>query len=101
MSAAGPLAAGSSTSSSVVSTSAVRLNRNNFMLWHGLTIPHFAGANLHGHLDGTTAAPEKMLTEGTGDDEKVVPNPNYARWWGQDQKVLGLILGSMEEDIAM
>jgi hypothetical protein len=38
------------------------------MLWGGLTIPHFAGANLHGNLDGTTTTPEKTLTKGTIDD---------------------------------
>jgi hypothetical protein len=97
---AGPIAAGSSTNSTVVPTSAVRLYRNNFMLWRGLTIPHFAGANFHGHLDGTMPAPEKTLIKGTGDDLKIISNPDYARWRGQDQKVLGLILGSMEEDIA-
>ena len=29
-----------------------------------------------------------------------VANPEYERWWTQDQRVIGLLLGSMEPDIA-
>jgi hypothetical protein len=35
------------------------------MLWKGLTVPSLAGADLHGHLDGTAAAPDKTIKEGT------------------------------------
>ena len=73
---------------------AVRLNRSNFMLWRTLSLPNLSGSGLHGHLDGTTAAPVKTIVEGT------VANPAYAAWWKQDQRVLGLLLSSMEEDIA-
>ncbi|XP_071680102.1 uncharacterized protein [Lolium perenne] len=83
----------------VVPTIAVRLDRNNYMLWRALTLTNFSGASLHGHLDGTTAAPSKTLTEGGGADARVVDNPDYHRWWTQDQKVLGLLLSSMTEDI--
>ena len=65
------------------------------MMWRGLALPVLAGANLHGHLDGTTAAPDQTLTEGTGDEAITAANPEYHRWWTQDQKVKG-----MDEDIA-
>ena len=78
----------------------VRLNSTNFTLWRELALPNLSGANLHGYLDGSMAAPAKMQTEGTGDKAMSVPNPAYQRWWIQDQKVLGLLLGSMDEDIA-
>jgi hypothetical protein len=78
----------------------VHLNSTNFMLWRGLILPNFCGANLHGFLDNSVPAPVKTITEGTGDAATTVPNPEYARWWGLDQKVLGLLLSSMEEDIA-
>jgi hypothetical protein len=35
------------------------------MLWKGLTVPSLAGADLHGHLDGTVAAPDKTIKEDT------------------------------------
>ena len=69
-------------------------------MWRGLALPVLAGANLHGHLDGTTAAPDQTLTEGTGDEAITAANPEYHRWWTQDQKVKGILLSSMDEDIA-
>ena len=92
--------AGSTSTMGAVPPVAVRLNSGNFMLWRGLTLPNLCGAHLHGFLDNSVPAPAKTVTEGTGDAAKVVPNPEYARWWGLDQKVLGLLLSSMEEDIA-
>jgi hypothetical protein len=89
-----------STSTTVVPPVAVRLNSSNFMLWRGLTLPNLSGAHLHGFLDNSVPAPDKTVTEGTGDGARTVPNPEYARWWALDQKVLGLLLSSMEEDIA-
>lgn len=71
------------------------------MLWRGLTLPNLSGANLHGYLDESIfPAPAQTITEGTGDAARAVPNPAYATWWLQDQKVLGLLLSSMEEEIA-
>jgi hypothetical protein len=70
------------------------------MLWKGLTLPNLSGADLHGHLDESVVTPEKTITKGEGDKAVDVPNPAYHRWWIQDQKVLGLLLGSMEPEIA-
>jgi hypothetical protein len=84
----------------MTTSSPVRLNRSNFMLWRGLTLPNLSGANLHGYLDESILpAPAQTVTEGTGDAARAVPNPAYATWWLQDQKVLGLLLSSMEEEI--
>ena len=66
----------------------------------GITSTVLAGANLHGHLDGTKAAPAKTLVVGTGDAATIVTNPEYHQWWVQDQRVKGLLLTSMDEDIA-
>jgi hypothetical protein len=68
------------------------------MLWKGLTVPALAGAGLHGHLDGTAAAP--TIKEGIGDAAVDVPNPEYSRWWVTDQRVLSFLLSSMEPVIA-
>ena len=59
-----------------------------------------ADANLHGHLDGTKAAPAKTLVVSTDDAATTVANPEYHQWWVQDQRVKGLLLTSMDEDIA-
>jgi hypothetical protein len=70
------------------------------MLWRALTLPNLSGARLHGFLDGSTPAPPKTVTQGTGDAARPVSNPDFEHWWTLDQKVLGLLLGSMNEDIA-
>jgi hypothetical protein len=54
------------------------------MFWKGLIMPALAGACLHGHLDGTTAAMAKTNKEGTGEATVEVPNPEYSRWWVMD-----------------
>jgi hypothetical protein len=71
-------------------------------MWHGLTLPNFTGANLHGFLDNSVLAPAKTFTEGLGDAAKTIPNHEYARWWRKDRTVLAasLDLSSMDEDIA-
>jgi hypothetical protein len=78
----------------------VRLDAHNFMLWKGLMVPAHAGAGLHGHLDGTAAAPTQTIKEGTSDAAVDVPNPEYSRWWVMDQRVLSFLLSSMEPVIA-
>jgi hypothetical protein len=57
------------------SSVSVRLDAYNFVLWKRLTLPALAGAILHGHLDGTAAAPTQTIKEGTGDAAVDVPNP--------------------------
>jgi hypothetical protein len=46
----------------VVPSSSVCLNWTNFTLWRGLTLPNFAGANLHGFLDNSVPAPVTTVT---------------------------------------
>jgi hypothetical protein len=84
----------------ITPTTAVRLEAENFNLWKGILLPNLAGAGLHRHLDATIVAPEKTITMGDGDKAVTVSNPEYERWWIQDQHVIGLLLGSMEPDIA-
>jgi hypothetical protein len=102
LSTMGSLATSSSVPASAEFTASipVRLDRGNFVLWKGLTLPNLTGADHHGHRDESVVTPEKTITKGEGDKAVDVPNPAYRRWWIQDQKVLGLLLGSMEPEIA-
>ncbi|KAK1603217.1 hypothetical protein QYE76_018220 [Lolium multiflorum] len=84
----------------VVTPIAVRLDRGNFALWRALSLTNLSGASLHGFLDGTAAAPAETVADGTGDAAQSVPNPAYATWWTQDQRVKGVLLSSMSEEIA-
>ncbi|KAK1645771.1 hypothetical protein QYE76_063576 [Lolium multiflorum] len=74
---------------------AMRLGRGNFMMWCTLSLPNLSEAGFHSHLDGTTAAPVKTIV----DAAVTIDNPVYAVWWKQDQRVLGHLLSSMDEDI--
>jgi histone deacetylase 1/2 len=89
-----------STAVGLSASSFVHLDAHNFMLWKRLTMPALAGAGLHGHLKGTSAASAKTITEGTSNVTVDVPNPEYSLWWVMDQRVLSFLLSSMELVIA-
>ncbi|XP_071685035.1 uncharacterized protein [Lolium perenne] len=81
-------------------TVGICLDRNNFALWRALTLTNLSRASLRGYLDGTVAAPAHTVTEGSGNATRQVVKPAYATWWTQDQKVQGVLLSSMTEEIA-
>jgi hypothetical protein len=80
-------------------TITVRLDRSNFLLWKTQVVPSIAGQGWYGFLDGSCACPSATVTTGTGDAAVTTANPEYARWWYADQRVLSILLGSMTEDI--
>ncbi|KAK1650639.1 hypothetical protein QYE76_068444 [Lolium multiflorum] len=95
-------AAGSGTTvtiSSITNLITIRLTRDNFLLWKTQAAPALRAAHLFGYVDGTIAAPSPTITEGTGDAAKETANPEFLRWYQQDQLVLIALLGSMSEDI--
>ena len=99
----GPVVSPSATTATaavVVPFVGVRLDRGNFPLWRALVITNLSGASLHGFLDGSAAAPATTVSKGTGDAATSEANPEYAKWWTLDQKVLGVLLSSMHEDLA-
>jgi hypothetical protein len=87
------------TRATFASAISVRLSRTNFLLWKSQVVPTLRGASLYGYLDGTLAAPSKTIVEGEGDAAQEVPNPAYARWYLQDQSILGGLRSSMHEDV--
>ena len=52
-----------------------------------------------GYLDGTVAAPAKMVPSSTAVGADLVFNPAYNQWYDQDQQVLSGLLSSMSEEI--
>ncbi|KAK1618045.1 hypothetical protein QYE76_023562 [Lolium multiflorum] len=82
-------------------TITVRLDRSNFLLWRTQVIPNIAGQGWLGFLDGSCAAPPMTVTTpaSEGQPAATVPNPAYAVWWHVDQRVLGILLGSMTEEV--
>jgi hypothetical protein len=99
-STAASVSAGIASSTSSPPAISVQLDAGNFMLWKGLILPNIAGAGLHGYIDGTEVAPAKTISQGEGDAKVEISNPAYSRWWISDQRVVSLLLGSMEPDVA-
>lgn len=99
------LAAGVATSipttlpTSFNNTITIRLDRSNYLLWKTQVVPAIAGQGWYGFLDGSCACPPATITTGSGDAATTAANPEYARWWYADQRVLSILVGSMSEDI--
>lgn len=51
-----------------------------------------------GYLDGTKPAPMKMITTSSASGAAQIVNPDYTRWYDQDQHLLSGILSTMLED---
>ena len=78
-----------------------KLTRVNFPLWQAQVLPAIRGAQAMGLLDGTDAAPAKMVTMETADktSSKTTTNPDYAAWLARDQQVLSYLLNSFSPEI--
>ena len=76
-----------------------KLGKGNFLKWKAQVLPAIRGAQMEGFIYGTSKAPEMERIEGTGDAEKKVPNPDYARWAAQDQQVYGFIFSSLTREV--
>ena len=69
------------------------------LFWKALVFPRLHCALAFGLLDGTDAAPPKIL-ETTNDGKKAsMPNPAYATWIARDQFVQGWLNESLSPDI--
>jgi hypothetical protein len=70
------------------------------LFWKALVFPPLWCAGAFGLLDGSDAAPVKMLEALDDADKKVsMPNPNYATWVARDQIVQGWLNNSISPGI--
>jgi hypothetical protein len=75
------------------------LTKNNYLLWRAQLLPYLRGTKLIGYIDGTRPAPpEKVATSTVSGAEQIV-NPEYSRWYDQDQQLLSGLLSSISEDM--
>jgi hypothetical protein len=54
---------------------------------------------LFGYVDSSIQVPPQEIIQGSGDAAHQVPNPDYHRWFAQDQLVLSALVASMSEDM--
>lgn len=52
-----------------------------------------------GFLDGSKPAPATTVVASTVDGATPIPNPEYDRWFDQDQQLLSGLLSTMTEDV--
>jgi hypothetical protein len=52
-----------------------------------------------GFLDGSNPAPAQTVAASTAAGAEQLPNPEYERWYDQDQQLLSGQLSSMTEDV--
>ncbi|CAN1166203.1 Retrovirus-related Pol polyprotein from transposon RE1 [Linum perenne] len=71
---------------------AVKLDATNYVLWKLQIEPFLAGYDLKGHVDGSSNAPATTTAEGA-------INPEYAKWYRQDQLVLGWVINSLSPSV--
>jgi hypothetical protein len=77
----------------------VWLTRENFLLWKTQAEPALHAVNLFGYVDGKIQAPSTTITEGARDAAVVTVNPEFLKWFQQDQTMMIELLSSISEDI--
>lgn len=79
-----------------------KLSSDNFLLWKGQIVPIARGFGIMGYLDGSIPKPSEF-TEKTSDDDasKTIsaPNPDYEKWYVQDQQVIAWINSTLSPEI--
>ncbi|XP_023544061.1 uncharacterized protein LOC111803757 [Cucurbita pepo subsp. pepo] len=50
----------------------IRLTKNNFIIWRAQLLPYLRSTKLMGYLDGTNAAPAKMVPSSTAADAELI-----------------------------
>jgi hypothetical protein len=78
----------------------LKLTHDNMLFWKALVFPPLRCVDAFGLLDGSDAAPAKMLEALDDAGKKVsMPNPDYTTWVACDQFVQGWLNNSISPDI--
>jgi hypothetical protein len=77
----------------------IRLTKSNFLLWRAQLLPFLRSAKLLGYLDGSLSPPAQQIASTSDNGITMVSNPDYDRWFDQDQQVLSGMLSSMSEEV--
>jgi hypothetical protein len=75
-----------------------KLAKNNHPLRKAQVMSALRGAQMAGHVDDTSKAPEKEVPK-SATQADLVPNPDYEAWEVRDQQVLNYLLSSLSRKI--
>lgn len=76
-----------------------KLDWENYLVWKAWFLPYLRSQQLLGFVDGSIAAPTKMITQIIEGVSTLVPNPDYIVWFQKDQIVLSALLSSLAIDV--
>ncbi|KAG7533403.1 Reverse transcriptase RNA-dependent DNA polymerase [Arabidopsis thaliana x Arabidopsis arenosa] len=76
-------------------TNVTKLTATNFLMWKRQVLAIFDGYDLAGYLDGSTLAPDAVIT--TAGTES--PNPAYKHWKRQDQLNYAALIGAISASV--
>ena len=103
---AGPLVATESTQTGLTAIPAinqmvtVKLSGDNYLLWTTQLFPCLRTHQLLGYIDGTYARPASIINQSGADGiAHPVINPEFNRWYQQDQLVMSGILSTLTEGV--
>jgi hypothetical protein len=70
-------------------------------IWFAQVLTTLRGAQLEGHITGATAAPAAECEKEDGDKKikTIISNPEYNKWFAQDQQVLGFLFSSLSREV--
>ncbi|TXG55646.1 hypothetical protein EZV62_020902 [Acer yangbiense] len=83
---------------------AIKLDRQNFILWKTMVTTIIKGHRLDGHLYSTRPCPPEFLPSPTTpgvSDSGSCSNPEYEKWLVNDQLLMGWLYSSMTENVAL
>ncbi|PWA77021.1 jacalin-like lectin domain-containing protein [Artemisia annua] len=73
----------------------IKLTPQNFPSWRTQVTATLIGLELDHHIIGTAKIPAETVPDG----QNTKPNPEYLRWFRQDQMVISALLGSCSDQI--
>jgi hypothetical protein len=80
----------------------VKLGRDNYLTWKQQLLPYLQGHDVYGYIDGSVPPPPKLVSSASTSNDglsPLAPNPDYKRWFQQDQLLLSTILSSLTENV--
>nr|AAK53852.1 Putative retroelement [Oryza sativa Japonica Group] len=78
-----------------------KFTKQNHSLWSAQILTTLRGAQLEGYITGTAEAPAAECEKEDGDKKvkTTISNPEYIKWFTQDQQVLGFLFSSLSREV--
>ncbi|GJN34181.1 hypothetical protein PR202_gb22825 [Eleusine coracana subsp. coracana] len=79
----------------------IKFMQDNYLLWTAQVVPYLKSQGLMGYVDGAISAPSQTIIVEPSEESgspRIAVNPEYTRWYHQDQLILSALLSSLTED---